>query len=193
MFPMQRSLFLLILSSHAHAMDSETVEVNGKRYSWLETAQTASEGQVDREQLKERPVLRPGEIMESVPGLITTQHSGTGKANQYFLRGFNLDHGTDFATSVDGVPINMPSHAHGQGYTDVNFLVPELLEKIEYSKGPYHAAYGDFSGAGRIEMKTLDALEGTRYQGPWSDVNENLNKKLGWVKYVSSDTESPAL
>src|SRR5262245_61822488 len=92
---------------------------------------SASVGVVTSEQLDLRPVLRTGELLEVVPGLIVTQHSGDGKANQYFLRGFNLDHGTDLATSVDGVPVNMPTHAHGQGYTDVNFVIPELIESID--------------------------------------------------------------
>jgi hypothetical protein len=81
------------------------------------------------------PILRPGEALEMVPGLIVTQHAGDGKANQYFLRGFNLDHGTDFATYVGGVPVNMPSHAHGQGYTDLNFLIPELVDRISFPQG----------------------------------------------------------
>ncbi|HET9237741.1 MAG TPA: TonB-dependent receptor [Oligoflexus sp.] len=218
MFCMRLGLFFLASSFPVLASDSEHMEVTGLRYSWLDTVQTASEGQVDHEQLQQRPILRPGEIMESVPGLITTQHSGTGKANQYFLRGFNLDHGTDFATFVDGIPINMPSHAHGQGYTDVNFLVPEILERVEYSKGPYAAEVGDFSGAGHVQLQTRDefphgllkytsgsydyhrlllldtvpfgqhsrfsyALEGTRYQGPWSGVDERLRKSLAWLKW----------
>ena len=94
----------------------------------LGTAETASEGQVSRERIEARPVIRPGEVLETVPGLIVTQHRGEGKANQYFLRGFNLDHGTDFAISVDGMPINMPTHGHGQGYADVNWLMPELAQ-----------------------------------------------------------------
>jgi outer membrane receptor protein involved in Fe transport len=212
-------LFLSALGSPALASDSEFMEVTSLRYSWLDTVQTASEGQVDHEQLQQRPILRPAEIMESVPGLITTQHSGTGKANQYFLRGFNLDHGTDFATFVDGVPINMPSHAHGQGYTDLNFLVPEILERVEYGKGPYAVEAGDFSGAGHIRLQTRDefphglfqytmgsydyhrlllldtvnlgklsrfsfAVEGTRYQGPWSGLDERLRKSVGWFKWL---------
>ena len=94
-------------------------------------------------------MLRPGEVLEVVPGLIVTQHSGDGKANQYFLRGFNLDHGTDFATRVDGIPVNMPTHAHGQGYADINFLIPELVDKVRYRKGTYFADEGNFSAAGR--------------------------------------------
>ena len=108
------------------------------------------------EQLDLRPVLRTGELLEVVPGLIVTQHSGDGKANQYFLRGFNLDHGTDLATSVDGVPVNMPTHAHGQGYTDINFVIPELVESIEYRKGTYYAETGNFSAAGAVNMRYRD-------------------------------------
>ena len=107
------------------------------------------------EQLADRPIFRPGEILETVPGLIVTQHSGEGKANQFFLRGFNLDHGTDFATSIDGVPVNLPSHGHGQGYTDLNFLIPELVQRIDYRKGPYSAEQGDFSSAGAANLRVL--------------------------------------
>jgi len=93
-----------------------------------------------------------------VPGVIATQHSGTGKANQYFLRGFNLDHGTDFAGFVDGVPINMRTPGHGQGYLDLNFLIPELVERIDYRKGPYFADVGDFSAAGTVQFQTVESL-----------------------------------
>src|SRR5689334_5080508 len=93
---------------------------------------SASAGVVGSEQLENRPLERTGELLEVVPGLLVTQHSGDGKANQYFLRGFDLDHGTDFATSVDGVPVNMPTHAHGQGYSDLNFLIPELVDDLSY-------------------------------------------------------------
>ena len=115
-------------------------------------AQAASEGIVSSEQLDNRPLLRPGQVLEAVPGLVVAQHSGDGKANQYFLRGFDLDHGTDFATSVDGVPVNMPTHAHGQGYSDLNFLIPELVDRIDYRKGVYYAVDGDFSAAGAAEI-----------------------------------------
>ena len=100
---------------------------------------------------RQPPLERTGELLEVVPGLIVTQHSGDGKANQYFLRGFDLDHGTDFATSVDGVPVNLPTHAHGQGYTDLNFLIPELVEGLSYRKGPYYADAGDFAAAGAAD------------------------------------------
>jgi hypothetical protein len=97
-------------------------------------------------------------IMETVPGLVVTQHSGDGKANQYFLRGFNLDHGTDFAFSVDDVPVNLPSHAHGQGYSDLNFMIPELVNFIEYRKGPFYSEVGDFSGAGAANVHLVNSL-----------------------------------
>jgi len=120
---------------------------------------SASQGVVTSEQLDLRPVLRAGEVMEVVPGLIVTQHSGDGKANQYFLRGFNLDHGTDLATSVNGVPVNMPTHGHGQGYTDINFIIPELVSAIEYRKGPYYAETGNFSAAGAVNLRYRHTLD----------------------------------
>jgi hypothetical protein len=119
----------------------------------------ASAGTVTGEELENRPLLRPAEALEAVPGLVVTQHSGDGKANQYFLRGFNLDHGTDFATSVDGVPVNMPTHAHGQGYSDLNFLIPELIERIDYHKGVYYAEDGDFSAAGAAQIRYRERLD----------------------------------
>lgn len=104
----------------------------------LGVAATASEGSVPGARLRERALPRTGAVLESVPGLVVTQHSGSGKANQFFLRGFDLDHGTDFATTVAGLPVNLSTHAHGQGYTDLAFLIPELVERVEYWKGPYH-------------------------------------------------------
>ena len=118
----------------------------------LGSSDAASQGTIRAELLKSRPPQRPGEVLEFVPGVIVTQHSGDGKANQYFLRGFNLDHGTDFATFVGGMPVNMPTHGHGQGYTDLNFLIPELVQRIEYRKGPYFAPDGDFAAAGSAEI-----------------------------------------
>ncbi len=121
-------------------------------------ADAASQGTVDDEQLENRPLLRPAEVLEVIPGVVITQHSGSGKANQYFLRGFNLDHGTDFAVHVDGMPLNLPSHGHGQGYADLNFLVPELVEHIHYRKGPYYADEGDFSAAGAAHVHLKRSL-----------------------------------
>lgn len=106
----------------------------GRVENLVDIAETASEGKVGKAEFASRPILRTGELLETVPGLIVSQHSGTGKANQYYLRGFNLDHGTDFRTEVDGMPVNMPTHAHGQGYTDLNFIIPELVDHIDYKK-----------------------------------------------------------
>ncbi|MEO6280607.1 TonB-dependent receptor domain-containing protein [Roseateles sp.] len=138
----------------------DKVEVAGRHYdNAIGSADAASQGTIRAELLKSRPALRPGEVLEFVPGLIVTQHSGDGKANQYFLRGFNLDHGTDFATSVNGLPVNMPSHGHGQGYSDLNFLIPELVDRIEYRKGPYFAKNGDFAAAGSADIAYRNTLD----------------------------------
>ena len=131
----------------------EEVTVTGKRVpNLMGKAHSASEGTVLAEQLENRPILRTGEVLEVVPGLIVSQHSGDGKANQFFLRGFNLDHGTDFASRVEGMPVNMPTHAHGQGYSDINFMIPELVDRIEYKKGTYYADEGNFSAAGSVDV-----------------------------------------
>ena len=119
---------------------------------------SASQGVVSQEQIEFRSIARNGELIELIPGMIVTQHSGSGKANQYFLRGFDLDHGTDFTTIVDGIPMNMQTHAHGQGYMDINSLIPELVEKIDYGKGPYYAEVGDFSVAGYNKMTSMKRL-----------------------------------
>ena len=122
-------------------------------------AQAASQGAITAKQLEERPLMRDGEVLETVPGVIVTQHSGEGKANQYFLRGFNLDHGTDFATVVAGIPVNLPTHAHGQGYSDLNFLIPELVTGVQFSKGPYYADQGDFATAGSSNINYASVLD----------------------------------
>ncbi|SED58466.1 TonB-dependent receptor [Bradyrhizobium erythrophlei] len=118
----------------------------------------ASERQISGDEVNARPVSRVGEVLEAVPGLIVTQHSGEGKANQYFLRGFNLDHGTDLAITVDGMPVNMPTHGHGQGYADLNFLIPELIQSMDVRKGPYYADKGNFASAGAVDINYLDRL-----------------------------------
>jgi TonB dependent receptor/TonB-dependent Receptor Plug Domain len=122
-------------------------------------AQTASQGFVGPERLQAQPVYRTGEFLEAVPGLIVTQHSGEGKANQYFMRGFNLDHGTDIAITIDGMPVNMRTHGHGQGYADTNFMIPELMRGLTYRKGPYFASEGDFASAGAVHLDIVDKLE----------------------------------
>ncbi|MGE0311845.1 MAG: TonB-dependent receptor [Lautropia sp.] len=140
-------------------VELDAVVVEGHYDNAVGTSDAASQGTIRRELLESRPAQRPGEVLEFVPGVIVTQHSGDGKANQYFLRGFNLDHGTDFATSLDGVPLNMPTHGHGQGYTDLNFLIPELIDRIEYRKGPYFARGGDFASAGTADILYRRNLE----------------------------------
>ncbi len=134
-------------------------------------AGAASEGTVTAAQIENRPMLRTGEVLEVVPGLIVTQHSGDGKANQYFLRGFNLDHGTDFASRVEGMPVNMPTHAHGQGYSDINFMIPELVERVEYKKGTYYADEGNFSAAGSADISYKRLLPETLISATFGEYN----------------------
>ncbi len=147
---------LLVSQVSAHEKVLETMVVNGREVNLIGDAVSASEGIVGQNEINNRPLSRTGEVLELIPGMVVTQHSGSGKANQYFLRGFNLDHGTDFATSVDGMPVNMRSHGHGQGYTDLNFLIPEVIGKLIYRKGAYYAEIGDFSGAGGVNINTID-------------------------------------
>ncbi|MEO7865390.1 MAG: TonB-dependent receptor [Sphingomicrobium sp.] len=133
--------------------------VTGRRANVIGVATSASEGQVSREDLADRPIQRVAELLETIPGFIATQHSGGGKANQYFLRGFNLDHGTDFAAFHDGVPLNMRTHGHGQGYLDLAFIIPELVGQLDFAKGPYRADTGDFATAGAGRFTTIDSLD----------------------------------
>jgi hypothetical protein len=130
----------------------QPLTVIGRADDLVGVAATASQGHVGAVDLRTRPLAREGEILETVPGFIATQHSGDGKANQYFVRGFNLDHGTDFQTRIEGMPVNMATHAHGQGYTDLNFLIPEVVEYLDYRLGVYHAEMGDFGSAGGAEL-----------------------------------------
>jgi len=136
----------------------QSVTVAGHYNNAVGTSDAASQGTVTSELIASRPAMRTGEMLEFVPGMIVTQHSGDGKANQYFLRGFNLDHGTDFASFVDGMPVNQRSNVHGQGYSDVNFLIPELVQRIDYKKGPYFADEGDFASAGAAHFRIADSL-----------------------------------
>ena len=137
----------------------EEILVLGADFSLRGTPSNATEGLVYKQQLELRPISRTAELLEFIPGMIATQHSGEGKANQYFVRGFNLDHGTDFAITVDGLPVNMPSHGHGQGYADVNFIIPELVSSMRYRKGPYYANAGDFATAGTADFEYVDRLD----------------------------------
>lgn len=145
----------VVIADNNEVTELSAVVVTSESHKLIGTADSSSSGIVTAKQLENRPLLRPAEVLESVPGLTVTQHSGDGKANQYFLRGFNLDHGSDFATSVMGMTVNMVSHGHGQGYMDLNFLIPELVGGLRYNKGVYAAEDGDFSstGSARIDYK----------------------------------------
>ncbi|WP_332876155.1 TonB-dependent receptor [Massilia sp. S19_KUP03_FR1] len=153
-------LAVLLVCNAAHADDPmiQRVLVEGSRNSQLGLVDSASAGSIDQKALAARTVYRPGDVIEAVPGLVVSQHSGEGKANQFYLRGFNLDHGTDLATFVDDMPVNQRSHAHGQGWTDLNFLMPELVSKLDYQKGPYSARSGDFASAGAAQVGYVNRL-----------------------------------
>jgi outer membrane cobalamin receptor len=204
--------------------EHESIEVLGSKSSLIGESISASQGIVGQESISSRPILRAGEILEAVPGMVVTQHSGSGKANQYFLRGFNLDHGTDFATWIDGMPVNMKSHGHGQGYTDLSFIVPEWIKYIDYRKGGYYAEIGDFSAAGAAHFQIIDSvdqssvkltlgennyfrtelhgaseisegqliwgLERNTYDGPWTDISEDLNKTNAMLRYVQKEADT---
>lgn len=156
--------------------EPQQIIVYGRGLEEIGIARSASQGTVGYADFDVVPISRIGELVENVPGLIATQHSGSGKANQFFLRGFNLDHGTDFAGFGDGVPINMRSHGHGQGYLDFNFLIPEAVERIDFRKGPYFADVGDFSAAGTAAFKTVDRLR------PFAEVQVG---EFGFVRGVA--------
>lgn len=216
-------LLLLSQAVNSHGLSIEHIEVNGRETRLIGEAISASNGIAGQDEISTRPMLRTGEVLELVPGMVVTQHSGSGKANQYFLRGFNLDHGTDFSTTVNGMPVNMRSHGHGQGYTDLNFITPEFVHYIEYNKGAYNALQGDFSTAGSAnfyltpslqqDMVSVEAGENNylrtvagstlsfddaslflggefnRYDGPWQDISEDINKVNGLVNY-SQNTDN---
>jgi hypothetical protein len=159
------ALFAVITASPASADTAATntirlpeVVVEGRADSLLGIADSASQGITGASELADRPILRSGEILETVPGVIITQHAGGGKANQYFLRGFNLDHGTDFAVFLDDMPLNLPSHAHGEGYSDMNTVIPEFVQRVNYEKGPYCADVGDFGSAGSAHLDFYKTL-----------------------------------
>src|SRR3989440_5157154 len=149
------AFFSAFCVQHSPAQENETtpqIRIIGHYENAVGTSDAASQGTITPQLIEARPMLRPGEVLEYVPGVIITQHSGDGKANQYFLRGFNLDHGTDFLTTINHMPVNLPTHAHGQGYSDINFLLPELVSRVAYKKGPYFAEEGDFSSAGAADI-----------------------------------------
>lgn len=217
------SISALVFASNAYCAginlntditELDNVSINGKRSNGY--ASSASMGLVVSEQIEQRPISRTGEILETVPGLIVTQHSGEGKANQYFLRGFNLDHGTDMATFIDGMPVNMRTHGHGQGYTDINFIIPETIDSLEYKKGTFYASEGDFANAGAVRLHTKEsldkstaeislgeynykrallltgneetvvALDSSEYDGPWES-KQQQQKFSGLLKHTLGD------
>ncbi len=140
----------------------DAIVVFGRGELKIGVAQAASEGTVAGSDLLVRPLLRVAELLEAVPGMVAAQHSGSGKANQYFLRGFNLDHGSDFTTYIDDVQMNFRTHGHGQGYLDLNGLIPEVVDREDYRKGPYQGDGGDFALAGAAYMSTING-----YDRPW--------------------------
>lgn len=164
------------LAQEESAAEIEEVLVFGRATDLVGEAQSASVGYVGGADLLIRPLVKTAELLESMPGMVAVQHSGSGKANQYFLRGFNLDHGTDYTVHLDGVPLNMRSHGHGQGYLDVNGIIPETVEGITYRKGPYYADTGDFSLAGASFIRTIDAVE--------DDFLSVEAGEYGWGRYV---------
>ena len=152
---------LAACATNAHAggeQELQKIIITGTATSQVGVADSANVGTVTQKQLEARTAYRPAELLEATPGLVVSQHSGEGKANQFYLRGFNLDHGTDLRTSVDGMLVNQRSHSHGQGWTDLNFLIPELATGLRYKKGPYYASEGDFASAGAVEVSYADAL-----------------------------------
>jgi hypothetical protein len=159
--PLCLSFLTITVTAQAETRTPQQLEalvVTGKAESLIGEAPSASKGQASAEELQQRPYLRRGELLEAVPGVIITQHSGDGKANQYFVRGFNLDHGTDFSVSMDGQPVNFVTHAHGQGYADLNPIIPELVETLDYWKGPFFGQLGDLSTAGGAKFRFYDTL-----------------------------------
>ena len=137
---------------------STTVNVQGREDDLIGIAESGTQGTVGATEIQDRPILRSGEVLETVPGLIITQHAGGGKANQYFLRGFNLDHGTDIAIFLDDMPLNLPSHAHGEGYSDMNTVIPEFVKRVDFEKGPYYANVGNFSSAANAHVEFFKTL-----------------------------------
>ncbi|WP_018076014.1 TonB-dependent receptor [Novosphingobium nitrogenifigens] len=161
-FPLCLSLLALPTCAFAadatDGADGTQIVVTASRRDLLGQAGTASQGSVSREEIALRPIYRPGQLFESIPGLVVTIHSGEGKAQQYLIRGYNLDHGTDFANFVDDMPVNRPTNAHGQGYSDLGFLIPQLVAGIDYTKGPYSAAIGDFGSVAAAHTRLVDAV-----------------------------------
>jgi len=150
--------------SLAVRMVSTTVNVQGREDDLIGIADSGTQGTVGAKELEDRPILRSGEVLETVPGLIITQHAGGGKANQYYLRGFSLDHGTDLAIFIDDMPLNLPSHAHGEGYSDMNIVIPEFVQRVNFEKGPYYANIGNFGSTGAAHVEYFKTLPKNFFQ-----------------------------
>ncbi|MGD0831911.1 MAG: TonB-dependent receptor, partial [Terracidiphilus sp.] len=150
--PVPQRIFLTV------ATVSTTINVNDREDDLIGIAESGSQGTVGATDIQDRPLLRSGEVLEAVPGLIVTQHAGGGKANQYFLRGFNLDHGTDIAIYLDDMPLNLPSHAHGEGYSDMNIVIPEFVKRVNFEKGPYYPDIGNYGSAGAAHVEYFKTL-----------------------------------
>lgn len=147
-----------VRTDSARTTTLNTVQVRGRADNLVGIASSASQGRIGRADLRLRPLQREGEMLEAVPGMILTQHSGDGKANQMVVRGFNLDHGTDFQTRLESMPLNLPTHGHGHGYTDLNPLIPEFVDHLEYMLGPMYAQLGDFGSAGGATLHLRRSL-----------------------------------
>src|SRR5437773_12174074 len=145
-------------TTRTQATSSQPVEV----YVWGEQpVSTATEQTVRQKDFELRPTTTPSDILRLIPGLFIAQHQGGGQADQRFLRGFHADHGTDVAIFIDGIPVNLPSHAHGQGFADLHFLIPEAVERIDVEKGPYDVRHGDFATAGAVNIVTRKQFDGS--------------------------------
>ena len=157
------ALALLRISLSVSSVNT-TINVQGREDDLIGIAESGTQGTVGATEIQDRPILRSGEVLETVPGLIITQHAGGGKANQYYLRGFNLDHGTDIAIFLDDMPLNLPSHAHGEGYSDMNTVIPEFVKRVNFEKGPYYADVGDFGSAASARMEFFKTLPHNFFQ-----------------------------
>ena len=168
------------LNDSAPESTNQDIVVFGRGENKIGVAGAASEGSISGSDLLVRPLMKVAELLEAVPGMIAAQHSGSGKANQYFLRGFNLDHGSDFTTYIDGVQMNFRTHGHGQGYLDLNGLIPEIVEREDYRKGPYRADGGDFALAGAAYFTTVD-----KFDAPWASAEVG---SYGWRRTAAGAT-----
>src|SRR5262245_20642691 len=160
------ALLLIVESAQAHDPDQDTLEIPEVRVIGEKPVAASSQQFIPDKEILLQPQGRPAQVLRLIPGFITVEHSGgAGKADQYFLRGFDADHGTDVAFFIDNMPINLRTHGHGQGYTDLNFIIPETIQGIDVVKGTYHAEFGDFNKAGAVRLKTHEVMTSDVVQG----------------------------